>query len=376
MNKLLLAIAAAVLASCATPSVAPPIEIPWVTGDTRQPAKDARLTRIHFGSCINQRKSAPILDTMVGRSADLTVLLGDNVYGDVEDFSDPTVPELVSAYEMLADLPEFQRLVAASPIIATWDDHDFGDNDAGGDFPLKRSAERVFEDFWYPTQIEELHSRPGVYDAFTYGPEGQRVQVILLDTRFFRDPLQDTDQPGALGIERFMPSDDPDAQMLGEDQEAWLYRTLQKPADLRIIVSSIQLVAEGHGWEAWKTMPAARDRLGDILERAGVQSAIVVSGDRHQGGLYQAPLGDVQITELTASSINEPQREWRAQAGRTGHEPGPHRLGLPVYDENFGELDILWEAKAVALTIRGMDGEAVRTKVISFPEQREQYRQH
>src|SRR3546814_8914212 len=36
--------------------------------------------------------------------------------------------------------------------------------------------------------------REGVYHARTYGPDGMRVQVILLDTRYFRSALKPTDR--------------------------------------------------------------------------------------------------------------------------------------------------------------------------------------
>ena len=39
--------------------------------------------------------------------------------------------------------------------------------------------------------------------------------------------------------------------MLGETQWAWLEDQLSMPADIRIITSSIQVIAEGHGWERW-----------------------------------------------------------------------------------------------------------------------------
>ena len=44
-----------------------------------------------------------------------------------------------------------------------------------------------------------------------------------------------------------MPRDDGD--MLGEEQWRWLGNLLREPADLRLLASSIQVVADGHGWE-------------------------------------------------------------------------------------------------------------------------------
>ena len=33
-------------------------------------------------------------------------------------------------------------------ILAIWDDHDFGLNDGGGDYPYKQDAEKMFLNFW------------------------------------------------------------------------------------------------------------------------------------------------------------------------------------------------------------------------------------
>ena len=383
-HLMLAAVAASALASCAAyeapiegaRDLAPTLELASLPNSgARAPSGDQVLTRIHFGSCLKQKDPMPILAEMVERRADLTVLLGDNVYGDVSDTNDQSMPELVEAYRHLAGRPEFQALVAASPILSTWDDHDFGRNDAGAEFPLKSEAETIFETFWNLPENDIRRTRTGIYGAATIGPEGQRVQLVLLDTRTFRDGLKRTDEPGAPGKERYLPDPDPALQMLGAEQEAWLYQVLRQPADLRIIVSSIQVLAEGHGWEAWRTMPAARERLGQILRASGVQGAIVVSGDRHLGGLYEGEISGVPITELTSSSLNAPQSTWRNAQGQTGHEAGPKRLGEPFYDTNFGELNIDWSQQTVSLTLRDGEGMTVRSKTISFPEQRAAYRQ-
>jgi alkaline phosphatase D len=71
------------------------------------------------------------------------IFLGDNVYGDTRD---PSV--LRAKYAKLQDKPEFQRLCAQVPILATWDDHDYGENDAGRDYPMKEESRGIFCDFW------------------------------------------------------------------------------------------------------------------------------------------------------------------------------------------------------------------------------------
>ena len=139
----------------------------------------------------------------------------------------------------------------------------------------------------FPTMIPR-RSYPGVYGAWMIGGEdGKRVQIIMLDTRFFRSELKKSDEPGAHGKERYIPDPDPSKTMLGTDQWNWLEGELEKPADLRLLVSSIQVIADGHGWEGWKTLPAERDRLYALIEETNADNLIVLSGDRHSAALYR-----------------------------------------------------------------------------------------
>jgi alkaline phosphatase D len=105
---------------------------------------DRTLTRIAFGSCAKSDKPQPIWDAVLAARPDLFIFLGDNVYLDTRD---PAV--MRRKYAELAAQPGFQRLKASGiPILATWDDHDFGENDAGADYPMKEESRRLFLDFF------------------------------------------------------------------------------------------------------------------------------------------------------------------------------------------------------------------------------------
>jgi alkaline phosphatase D len=323
------------------------------------------LTRLAFGSCLQQENPAPILSAVAASGAQAFVMLGDNVYGDAYR-GDMSLPELREAYQTLAGHPDFETVNGALPIWPVWDDHDFGLNDAGGDFSAKGYAQDIFNAFWRIPEGDPRRARDGVFWSETFGPEGRRVQVILLDTRFFRDVLTPTDDRGAPGKERYLPDADTTKTMLGEAQWAWLKGELDEPADLRIVVSSIQVIADGHGWEAWRTLPHERERLYRAIgAAAGEAPTILVSGDRHAAGLYRhpAPAGGAPLVELTTSSINAPiggRREGQPD------EAGPFRLGERYFPENFGTIEIDWAAGHADLAIHGMDGAAVRQTRVAF----------
>lgn len=323
------------------------------------PGMDAAVTSIAFGSCNTAQREIPILATIAGESHDLFMYVGDNVYGDARAYN-ADLPELRENYAALAARPEFRLLRSAVPMLATWDDHDYGMNDMGRDFPFKGFAEQLFLDFWGASEDDPRRQREGIYDAQIFGPEGQRVQVIMLDTRYFRSDLTRTDEYGAEGRERYIPSDNPDQDMLGSAQWAWLADQLAEPADLRLIVSSIQVLAEGHGWEAWRTMPLERDRLFRLINESGAQGVVFVSGDRHSAGLYRRDdVASYPLYEITSSALN-------MASSRENTEPGPNRLGQMYSAENYGVIGIDWDQDQLSLEIRDMDGDAVRQESISL----------
>lgn len=321
------------------------------------PPPDTVLTRIAFGSCADEEKPQPIWDAVLAYRPQLFLFTGDNVYGDVRDGRQVPEADLIEnlgrAYEQATAVPGLAELRRTVPHLATWDDHDYGKNDAGADFVGKREAQALFARYWSLPDDDPRRAREGVYHAETFGPESRRVQVILLDTRFFRSPLKPTDERGAPGRERFVPDDDPAKTMLGEAQWTWLAERLREPAELRLIVSSVQVLAEGHGWERWGNFPRERARLFDLVRETGANGVLFLSGDRHIGAVYRESAGTPYgMVEVTSSGLT--------QSFPGNREPGPNRLGATFDAVNFGAIDIDWALGAVALSLRDGKGEPVR----------------
>ncbi len=378
---LALPLAAGALASCVTgepPQSSAPIAVAAAEAPggaiAATPMPSAPLTfsraptRIVFASCLQQKGDQSIWTQIASENPGLVLLMGDNVYGDVRS-DDPALPELKAAYMRLAQSEPFAAVRAAAPVIAVWDDHDYGLNDAGAEFKHRDASDALFDYVWALDADDPRRQRPGVYSAWTFGPAGERLQIIALDTRYFRSPLKKTDEFGAKGKERYLPDADPAKTMLGAAQWAWLEEELKKPADLRILVSSIQVIAEGHGWEAWKALPAERQRLYGLIDKTGAENLIALSGDRHAAALYERD--DVigyPLLEATSSSLNLPAARWRAESGETYMEPGPHRLGAMVYHANYGLLDINWADDKIDVSLRGADGGVIQEKTLSIDD--------
>jgi len=319
------------------------------------PGSNQVLHKVVFGSCIQQDLPTPIFYTMAGEFPDLILFLGDNIYADTEDMT-----EMRAKYDRLESNTDFRRLRSEFPIMATWDDHDFGVNDGGADYPQKEASEKEFMRFWNVPPQSSSRNRPGVYDAKIFGPEGKRVQVIMLDTRYFRSPLKKGER--RVGGP-YLPDDSPAKTMLGEAQWKWLEQQLKKPAEVRLIGTSIQLVPEPRGQEAWGNLPLERQRLIRLVDQTKAAGVVLLSGDRHWAELSccteKVPY---PIYELTSSSFNQihprgtPTENAFRSDDRTYHR------------ENYGVVRIDWNRNqpTVTLEVKDMEGGIRIDKKISI----------
>lgn len=310
------------------------------------------VSRIALGSCAHQNKAQPIWDVILDQSPDLFLFLGDNVYADTEDMD-----EMRAAYRKLAEKPGFKRLRKSCPILATWDDHDFGVNDGGKEYPKRKEAAEVFHEFFETPENTASRNREGVYSAHLFpGEKGRRLQIILLDTRYFRDkprrlPSRSPDGP-------YSENWDPSATILGKEQWEWLRKQLEVPADMRIIASSIQVLPQDHRWERWENFPVERRKLLELLRDKETGPVIFVSGDRHMGEIMELDLEDplspgFPVYELTSSGLTN------AGGGRTG-EVNRHRVNETNFQKlNFGMLQIDWKKGSVSLELRDINGKTV-----------------
>jgi len=330
------------------------------------PPAGQALTRISFSSCMHQDPKGfgsdnlnfSAWDTWRRAGADVSIFTGDNVYGDC--YTD-ACEELKQAYADLAAIPSFQRFRDQVPIIATWDDHDFGVNNGGADFGGKEVAKEEFLSFYGVPASDPRRSRGGIYTSYMWGPDDKKLQVILLDTRWFKSS----------------------ETLLGAEQWAWLAQEFARPASLRILVSSIQVL--GNYYEGWYEYPCEQQRLLSILP----DNVVILSGDRHIGGFYQydasqgvhlrwrnnngrlvPPLvkkaGENEpLLEVTSSSLTHAWNE-------AGLEEGPHRV--PGFDilrtDHFGVLDIDWAKREVVVhLLPALDSlTGSREITIEFPE--------
>jgi alkaline phosphatase D len=324
------------------------------------PALARKLSRIAFGSCARESTPQPVWDAVLARRNDLFIFLGDNIYGDSHDMR-----VLEAKYAKFAAIPGFVRLRETTPLAAIWDDHDFGENDGGGDYPQKDASRRLFLDFWNEPADSPRRARDGVYASYVFGPPGERVQLILPDLRYNRTALLPIDLGGAeygdWGRKRvaaglplpgpYARNPDHAATMLGERQWQWLERQLEVPAEVRLFGSSVQVLADFTGWEGWACFARDRDRLFDAIRRKRANGLLFLSGDIHYSELSKLDVNvPYPLWDLTSSGLTE---EWRIAT------PNANRASEVVADANFGFVDIDWRGAATTLAIGITDAKGV-----------------
>lgn len=319
-------------------------------------ADDPKLvTKIAFGSCVDQDKPVPIFDAMAATKPDLLLLIGDNMYADLDKKVKVTPEVIREKYAQMAKVPGFVKLKAASgKVLSTWDDHDYGKNDAGTDWEHKDAAQKEFHDFFGTPENDPRRQQKGIHHAEVFGPPGKRVQVILLDTRYFRSPLKKGKFDPVTRITPYFANTDPDATMLGAEQWKWLEDQLKKPAELRLLVSSIQVVSDEHPFEKWMTIPKERERLYALLNSTGANGVMVLSGDRHLADVsVETKALGYPLYDVTSSGFNQATKNWRAP------EPNSKRVAGMPYGDNFGFISIDWsDDPRVSVQIRDEDGDA------------------
>ena len=315
-----------------------------------------RITSIAFGSCGNQwTKDWSIFNAIKRKNPDIYIALGDNMYADVGGLeTQPFYPFFVDlGYQVLSQNQIFSNFKKQVPIIATWDDHDYGKNNGGNEFDHKQAAKDAFMKFWNISNDNDMRTRDGVYSAYYYGEGNERVQILMLDTRWFLDVISN---------EPIAATSDTTKKILGEQEWAWLEEELRKPAALRIIGSSTQFATEHNGYEAWANYPHQMERFYTLLKKTKAEGTFFISGDVHYAEINKRVVdGLYPIFDATSSGLTHSEE---------AAKPSIYRIGEPYVDLNFGIIRINWETNPVLITqeIYSKSGDMVLNNVISLNE--------
>ena len=276
------------------------------------------LSRIAFGSCADQAKPQPIWDAILAYRPELFIFAGDNVYGD---FNSADAANLKRAYDNGGRHRRLQQAARDRRPSRGVGRPRLRHQRRRRRFPAQGGGEGVVPEVLEGPRHRHRRTREGIYNSQHHRPAGHaradhpaRPALVPLAT-------ESSPTSAARRARNAMsPIPIPAKTMLGPLQWAWLAGELRKPAEIRLIVSSTQVLAEGHGWERWGNLPLERQKLFDTIRDSGAKGVVLLSGDRHIGALYrETPPGLHPLYELTSSGLN--MVYWAAK------EPGPNRAG-------------------------------------------------
>jgi alkaline phosphatase D len=294
--------------------------------------RNEQVVKLAFGSCGHEDEKQPILSLAADANPDAFIYLGDNIYGDTDNMD-----TLRAKYQMLADKPEFIKLKEGTPLYATWDDHDYGRNDAGRHYPFKVESKSLFLNFFGDQGDPTIRDREGIYHTVYIDKAGKRIQIIFPDLRTFRDDLlpyngtHDGDPRFPYEMD-YSPYTTTDSSMIGEQQWRWIEEQLLQPADLRIIASSSQFSITHNGYEAWANFPHEQQRMIDLIKKTKANGVIFISGDVHYAEVSKlTQAGCYPLYDVTSSGITS---KWDFAT------PNDNRIDGPVMQNHFGLLTV------------------------------------
>ena len=258
--------------------------------------------------------STQILKTMANTPADMMLWLGDNTYTREADYSSES--GFANRYLHTRSEPNLQPLLALRNNYATWDDHDYGDNDGNKHFELKHKSRELFMEYWGNKTFGE--NEEGVYHNFRFSD----VEFLMLDDRWFRDESEINEQF------------DSKAQ-IGSTQLSWLKNKLvHSRASFKFVCVGGQFLNANTDKESYNLYKKERDEILRFIVDQKISGVFFLSGDRHHTELLKnddviAKLG-YPLYDLTASSLTAGP----SNVSSTSEAKNPMRVANTLVVEN------------------------------------------
>jgi len=297
------------------------------------------LNSLYFGSCNRTDLDPKIWDTITNQDPEVWVWLGDIVYSE-----NGSMKDLSKKYALQKQLPAYKKLEENTTILGVWDDHDFGENDAGASFSKKKESRKLLFDFLEIPKNHPAQEREGAYQSYCFGRGAQKVCLYLLDVRYFKEDYVKDSRSN----QRYKKND---GLLLGADQWSWLEKELSaNDATINLFAGGIQLLSAEHPYEKWANFPLAQKRFFEILTKYSIQTPIYLSGDRH---IAEASSQEIRpnywIYDITSSGLTHSYDSLE-------EEPNQYRISPLLTMLNFGKIEINWETSELQAQIINVDG--------------------
>ena len=222
------------------------------------------------------------------KNPDLLFLIGDNVYVDnhiKRSLSKITEVDILERYIETRLALEVFQWKHLTPIFATWDDHDFGKNNAHQSFEFKDQSKYIFQVFFPMVPTKTIQKGPGVSSLFSLG----KTHFIFLDNRYFRS--EKLSQPES---------------HFGKEQEQWVSSLLKSKKGAFALISGDQFFGGYHPFESYQgDHPQAFENFLKMIQ-SHKKPVYFISGDRHIAEVMKIPkkyLG-YSTYEFTSSGLH------------------------------------------------------------------------
>lgn len=317
--------------------------------------KDARapLFTIAFGSCDNQQIANPFWEDIQSQQPDLWIWGGDVIYSDTEDMN-----ALAANYNIQKNDTTYQNFIENVPILGTWDDHDYGVNDGGNEYPKQEASQQLFLDFIDVPKNDIRRQQAGVYHSEVFLVKNKKIKIIILDTRYFRSPLTVDNESD----KRYKPNIYGEGSMLGEKQWQWLETQLSdSDANYHILMSSVQFLSDQHGFESWGNMPHEVEKMEQLILDSKAKSVIILSGDRHISEISKKEIGKLKypLIDFTSSGMTHSYDTFTS-------ELNPYRVSKVVSQKSYGILKIDLKTDRVQMEMWGENKQLLESYTVTY----------
>lgn len=315
----------------------------------RKPAPDFSLLTgscAYFNEPVFDRPGKPygsdsnIFQAMAKEKADFMLWLGDNWYTREVDY----YSEWGLLYRASRDRATrvLQPLLKSMAHYATWDDHDYGWNNADKSYPLKQASRDVFRRYWSNPSYGE--DEEGIYTKFTWND----VDVFMLDSRWFRsNDLMKDSLDGSANAEK---------RMFGAKQMDWLKNALleskyNRNISFRLIANGSQVLNPVSPVDCLNDYPIEYEELLRFLDENNINGVVFLSGDRHHSEIIRLtrennyPLYDITCSSLTAG----------VSATRGDEKNNPYRVSEEIVAHNYARISFSGEKENRRMTVTFLD---------------------
>ncbi|TWT51673.1 alkaline phosphatase D family protein [Allorhodopirellula solitaria] len=222
--------------------------------------RSGQVLNVAFISCVND-STDPVWTEMAKHDLDMLCFGGDTPYADTGDLA-----SLREKHRHLLQRPGLASLCKSTSLVGTWDDHDFGKNNANGKSAagLKVNRRRAFVE--YRAQERYGSGDEGIYQKVDLGA----MEVFLLDARWYSQMAPSPVAPNQ-------------STCFGNEQWQWLLESLRNSR------APFKVLLQGQIWQDKKnsetddmqTYYAERDALLDMIKGEGIPGVVLVGGDIH-----------------------------------------------------------------------------------------------